>query len=475
MGRTPSIMNIALLVTAMLAGCGRSLPAPPEPPAMDGAGVQVRRAVESAYTAASRNPADLSARSRLGRVYHANTFAEEARTSYEQVIEVLPTHAPTLYWLAMLEQEAGNQQRADTLIQQAVDAAPDDLTIRLRQASWALDTGDPQQVEALLSNLLQTNPRNVFVRLLEARSALAFDQPRKAVDILTPMVRSKNPHPYWMHLLGQAHRQLGNQRESYRLLVLGDSEPIRMQDPFMQEVMKEKRGFNPAFKRALSMQAAGKTAEALEPLQNMMVVYPERSATLLNSISRAHFAASNFEQARTTLDDAYELDPENAETLVNYSVLLAKDQPLEALKWARQARSINPTMHAAHAREAKLLLAQSEFVGAIAAADEALRLGSTDPTLHQLKGTAFVQLKRLAEARDALVIAVEAMPLKDRLRLMLVEVQFRLGDRDAAIALLEQGLILKPGNDAMLTRLRKLLEPPVPTEPQEAPGSEATP
>jgi len=471
MGRTSSIVNFALLVTIMLAGCGRSLPAPPEPPAMDGAGVQVRRAVESAYTAASRNPADLSARSRLGRVYHANTFSDEARAAYEQVIEVVPGHAWTLYWLAMLEQQSGNQDRADVMIQRAADAAPEEMVIRLRQASWALDAGDPQQVEALLKPLRASHPNHVNVRILDARLALELDQPRAAVDILTPMVKSKSPHPYWRHLLGRAHRQLGNERESYRLRVLGDPVPQQIRDPLMLEVMKERRGFNPAFKQALSLQAAGKTAQAIEHLENMMVVYPERSATLLNSISRAHFEASNFEQAREALDDAYEFDPENAETHVKYSVLLARDQPHEALKWARQAQSINPMMHVAHTREAKLLLAQAEFVGAIAAADEALRLGSTDSTLHQLRGMAFVQLGRLDEARDALVIAVEAMPLKDRLRLMLVEVQFRLGDQDAAIALLEQGLILKPDNNALLNRLRKLVEPPVSTEPLEDPGS----
>lgn len=477
MGRISSIMSILFLATTLLAGCGRSLPSPPDPPEMDGAGPDVVAVVESAYKASAMAPGDINARSRLARVYHANTFSDEARTAYEQVIAVIPAHAPTLYWLAMLEQQSGNQDRADILIQQAVDAAPDDLTMGLRQASWAMDAGDHQQVESLLEPLRASNPNNMNLRILDARLAMAFDRPRVAVDILTPMVKSGSPHPYWMHLLGQAHRQLGNEREAYRLRVLGDPVPQQMQDPLIWEVMKERRGFNPGFKRATTLQMQGNGPEAIKLYQDMLAIYPDRSPMLLNAISRAHFAMGNSEQARDALDRAFEFEPENYETNMNYSVLLAKDQPAEALDWARKALAINPAMPAAHAREAKLLFAKDQIEESLAAADEALRLGSVDPSLHLLRGAALVQLNRFQEASEALTIVVGALPLNDRARLLLVVSLVNVGKRDAAIVALEQGLIIKPGHQAFLARLRKLLEPPAASAPEGTlePGSETAP
>ena len=162
---------------------------------------------------------------------------------------------------------------------------------------------------------------------------------------------------------------------------------------------------------------------------------------------------------------------------MNYSVLLAKDQPAEALDWARKALAINPAMPAAHAREAKLLFAQSQLEESLVAADEALRLGSVDPTLHLLRGAVLIQLKRFEEAREALMIAVGALPLNDRARLLLVASLVNVGKRDAAIVVLEQGLIIKPGHQAFLARLRKLLEPPAASAPEGTlePGSETAP
>ena len=277
-----------------------------------GPGPDVVAVVESAYKASATAPGDISARSRLGRVYHANTFSDEARTAYEQVIAVLPGHAPTLYWLAMLEQQSGNQDRADVMIQRAADAAPEEMIIRLRQASWAMDAGDPQQVEALLKPLRASHPNNMYTSGSWMHDwHWNWTEPRVAVDILTPMVKSQSPHPYWRHLLGRAHRQLGNERESYRLRVLGDPVPQQMQDPLMWEVMKERRGFNPGFKRATALQLQGNGPEAIKLYQDMLVIYPDRSPSLLNAISRAHFAMGNPDQAREALDRAFELDPEN--------------------------------------------------------------------------------------------------------------------------------------------------------------------
>lgn len=456
---------IGLTMALLLSACGRSLPPPPAKPAMDGVGPDIVAVVDNAHRASERSDGDIPSRARLGRVYHANSYPNEARQVYEQVLDVMPGHGPTLYLLAMLEQEQGNQAQADVLLAQAIDSTPANLVMRLRQGMWALDAGDGEMVERVLGPLRDSNPQHPGVRVLDARHAIAFDQPDRAVQILSPMVKSAQSHPYWRHLLGRAHRQLGNEREAYRLLSIGSPTPPPMQDPYMQELLKEKRGFNPAFKRAAAMLARGNTEGAIEVYERLLSNYPDRTATLLNAISQAHFKASDPAAAMAALDRALAHDPDDAESHINYSVLLAREQPAEALRWARTARTIDPDNPLAHDRIARLQLAQGNPTEALASADEAIRLGSVEPSLQFVRGAALMQLSRPQEAADALQQVVAVRPMNESARMLFVEACMLQGRRDDAASALEQGLILRPGHRPYLDRLRAILEPAPPAAP----------
>ena len=454
------VLLTAVLVPMLLAGCGRSLPSPPEKPAMDGMGADVVAIVDTAHAACVRAPKDLAVRARLGRVFHANGFSAEARKAYGQVVAAMPSHGPTLYQMAMLEREQGNAEHAGELLRRAIDASGGNIVMQLRLGNWAMESDDDEQMMLVLESLRRTHPQHPAVRVLASRHALKSGQPQRVVEILSPMVGSNESHPYWRYLLGRAHQELGNERAAYRLLATANSTPQPIQDVFMQEVMKEKRGFNAAFRRAEALQRNGDFDGAIKIYRRLMPLYPDQGVPLLNAISQAHFRSSDLKAARDALDRALELDAENAETHLNYAVLLARDQPEEAVRWASRSRALDPGNPLVHDRIARLELARGNPEESLAAAEEAIRLGASDPGLFIVQTTCLMQLNRPLDAARSLRSLLEAHPMYDSARMMLVDIVVNSGGREEAIELLEQGLTLRPGNAAFLERLRGLAQSP---------------
>lgn len=448
----------ALLMLLILAGCGRSLPPPPQKPAMEGLGPDVVAIVDEAHAASVRSPRDLTVRARLGRVLHANGFPAEASQAYGQVLDVMPSHAPTLYLLGMLEREQGNAERASELLRSAIDASGGHVVMQLRQSEWAMDEEDDEAADRILESLSRTHPQHPAVRVLQARHALESGRPERVVEILSPLVATSGSHPYWRHLLGRAHRELGNEREAYRLLATADATPPPLKDMFMQEVVKEKRGFTAAFRRAEALQRSGDFKAAIEIYRRLIPLYPGQDVPLLNAISQAYFKSSEPQAARDALDRALELDPDHVDTHINYAVLLARVQPEEGLRWATRARTLAPDNPLVHDRIARLQMGLGQYEESLAAAEQALRLGASDPGVYMIRSTCLMQLQRPSEAAQSLRELLDVHPMYDSARMMLVDILVADGQRQEAIDRLEQGLILRTGNAVFLNRLRKLVQ-----------------
>ncbi len=116
----------------------------PKVPDLKSASADLRGMVESADKEARRRPGSAEAMGRLGKVYHANQFFEEAARVYRIAARLAPGDYQWVYCQAYLQEETGNEREELKSLEQVVRLKPDyaPALMKLADASFKLDTPD---------------------------------------------------------------------------------------------------------------------------------------------------------------------------------------------------------------------------------------------------------------------------------------------------------------------------------------------
>jgi predicted O-linked N-acetylglucosamine transferase (SPINDLY family) len=95
----------------------------------------------------------------------------QAKTLYEQVLQVIPRHADALQWLGVIQHKLGNSERAIELIHQAIAASPGSAFFYSTLGNVLKDIGKNAEAEASYNQALALNPN-----LVEAHNNLGILQ-----------------------------------------------------------------------------------------------------------------------------------------------------------------------------------------------------------------------------------------------------------------------------------------------------------
>jgi len=414
----------ALALVLVLAGCGAAAwwlwPVTPDPPSVDlsGADPAVAETVTAAREAVRKAPGDAAAWGKFGMVLLAHDFRAQAAASFVWA-ERLDPHDPRwpYYWGYILSLD--DPVAAVPQWERAVELAGDrDAAPRLRLGAAYLEQGRTEDAEAQFRRVLERQPDDPEANLQLARAECTQGAYREGLAFLgraaeAPFTR-KGAHT----LAAEAHQRLGDQEAAARDLRIAEDLPDDKPwpDPFLDEVGELQRGKRALLKRAVDSLSAGRVAEGVTWLRQLVQDYPETDWAWMR-LGKALVQAGDLPGAEQALRAALRLTPDLVDAHFYLGVVrFQRDDFAGAAAAFRRATELKPDYAVAYYNLGQCLVKQGDRPGALEAFRAAVENKPSYPKAHAALGTALAAEGRTAEAREQLQDAVRLDPEDRRWR-----------------------------------------------------------
>jgi tetratricopeptide (TPR) repeat protein len=161
-------------------------------------------------------------------------------------------------------------------------------------------------------------------------------------------------------------------------------------------------------------------------------------------LSDVYVSMKRYDDAEALLLAARELLPEHDRIAFNLATVYERaGDDARALAELDRCLALHPTFALAHMRRGRILLRRGSPVEALAALEEAQRLGEDGPEVWRHSGGALAQLGRWSEAAEAFERALERYP-DPRFALAAAEAYAKAGEAAAAWSALDRARELSP-------------------------------
>jgi tetratricopeptide (TPR) repeat protein len=354
-----------LSVTLWLA---RRAPQPPEPDLTE-VDPDVVEAVTAARNKVQQQPNSGALWGRLGMVFFAHDFHDEAERSFAQAERLDPADARWPY-LRGLSLVLTNPDASIPCFQRAAErCGGNPLAPRLRLAETLLSQGRLDEAELHLERARKAEPDNARVQLGLGRLAMLRGQWGSALEHLDPCTNDVHAQRLAHRLRAEAWTRLG-EPDKARAEQRQAAEATKDQswpDPFLQDVLRLQRGLSIRLQQAQSLLAQRRSREAVELLQETIQRYPHAaSARLLLGEVWRHLGRN--EQAEQAFAKAVQVDRHSPDAWFRLGCAQAARKRMgEAADSFRRAIRLKPDYADAHVNLGHCL---QELGDAAGAADE---------------------------------------------------------------------------------------------------------
>lgn len=206
-------LRAAWLLAVVLAGCG----GPPESlPPLPALSFQNRGSVARFLEAdeiARSDPRSAKSAGKLGMLYHAYQFLDEARRCYRIARELAPEEYRWIYYGAKLEKSAYRYEASEALFLLALDHRPRDAELWAELGELYLLWGRRDDAQEMLGRALELDPLQPVAALGRARLLSLEQRWGEVIDLLTPLLarfpRLSRAHQF----LAAAYGALGKEKE----------------------------------------------------------------------------------------------------------------------------------------------------------------------------------------------------------------------------------------------------------------------
>ena len=387
------ILGLVLVLVACAAGVMYLLPARtdhvvPAPADLASLDPEVAQLLRSMMDEVHAKPGDVMRWVRLGMAYEANEQPVLAQQTYAIVTERARDDSRGWFGMAKVSAALGDIPKAESAMRRAVALEPDYAPAHWRLGYWLFEQGKLDEAAQHFQRATHLDEENQPAWFGLARVYLARGETQNAVTMLEWLAQAPPPNgPYAWQLLAAAYRQLGrmDDAETARLRGLGAAPDFR--DPWQVEVSKLERGFGAQMNQAKSLLAFGRAEDSLALLKSLHERRPD-DPMVLSNLATAYRALGRFDESRSALDQAMELQP----SFVHAHFGMA------ATTWA-EAQSINI--------EAELEAKASE---ALAHLESTLDLNASYAPAWALRGEILARLQRHDEAATAFEQAYRMQP-----------------------------------------------------------------
>ncbi len=387
----------------LLAGCtGQGSPATPRevpmPAAMDGFDPTLIALIDEAVAAVNQAPNDAHAWRDLGQLYEAHLMLEWALPAYTAAVELDASDARVQYRLALARMQNGDLHGGLMSLDRVHQLEPDYAPAWCRRGASLLDLGQVADARLAFERALSMDPDNSACTIGLAQVALQEGDPERALERLQSATLMESPNAALAHRLqGKALFQLGREEQAQSEIARGQGARLVMNDPWSRELKVFKKGTSALLLRATRLMDRGKTAKAVELLEELFAREAE-NPKVARKLGVAHAGLAQWPQAVEALSVASRLEPGDAELKVS-------------LAWAEIMAGDN----------------EAALSTTLAALDQ----NAADPAAHEARLTALLKLERIEE----MIAAYRAT-------------QDSLGSRTAAQTCLERVRTLNPDHPA---------------------------
>lgn len=292
----------------------------------------------------------------LGRAAARITLGKdaEAEADLKVVFQRARRHPLASHLLALIRFRAKDYNGALEALQRAGSALDDHLPSLFLKGAAAYATNQFEQAEKVLMHYLSIAPKNARVRTLLGATMLRNNQPERCIELLRPLIGTKDESPQVLALMGSANMRLGKFVES--------------SDFFERAARLAPNAAAIQTQLAVSHLAEGSTDKAIGNLETAMEIDPEsRQASILLTLMRLR--ERKYDLALQAAEKLAKRLPDNPlpKNLLG-AAYLGKNQVGEARAQFEAALKINPHFHPARMnlarldlRENKVAAAQAEF------------------------------------------------------------------------------------------------------------------
>jgi putative PEP-CTERM system TPR-repeat lipoprotein len=406
-------------------------------------------------------PQDPRTRLISARIAAADKDWDKAQEDLQEVLRRAPNQRQAQMLLGYVQKESGNLSQAEMYLSAVVNAVPDNDAARRLLAEIRLMMNKAVQAREALEPLTSQETPGVEALSMAAAASLSLDEFEEATNFLERSVEAAPDNVPLKIQLALAYYRAGEPAKARATL-----EAISADDIGNNEFQRDSL-------LVLSKIAQGERDVALDEVRSLRDRMPELADahTLAGAIE---LSVGEFEAARTSLDKANQLRPNDVQTIrylaqldeledepesakeryeqilqlqrddIGAMVSLAKfaarsEDHVAAREWLQNARKSDSRAVAPRRILGSLLLAFREFAAAEDVLAEALALSSDDAQLNALMGHAMASQRMPREAEFRFGRAVELDPDDPSHRHNLARAQAALGNKSSAISTLRDG------------------------------------
>ena len=171
-------------------------------------------ALESFKKVLETNPKSVGAHTSIVTILTEQQKPAEAKAQFDLLKKAAPNHPETLFYEAQFAFAAKDYKTTRDITDRLLKAMPDNVRVLELAGGAEYRLQQYPQAEAFLGRALKIVPGLLLSRQLLAQTYLRTNQPNKAVDVLAPIVESKNPDGTSLALAGEAWAQLGDTKKA---------------------------------------------------------------------------------------------------------------------------------------------------------------------------------------------------------------------------------------------------------------------
>lgn len=357
------------------------------------------------------NPEELRLYGMKAEIYQQLGREDDARTLYEQMLEMEPDNGLVLLSLHDIAKKNGKQSEANEYLKRAFGSSELSIDVKVNILLNYLNSPDFNKnrdfILSLTREMEKAHPDeaksyavqgDIYYNLSQLDSArVKF---RKAVEI------DPNRPPIWQQIL-----TIDSQ--------LNDFEALKTESDKALEYFPQQPVFY-LFNGIALLQnkEAEKALESLSTGKNLVVDNNKLLAQFYASLGDAYHEQKDHENSDKSYDMALKYDPQNTIVLNNYAYYLSlrKINLEKAESMAKKANDLNPDVASFQDTYGWVLYTRENYQNALFWVEESLKNGgSTDPTVLEHLGDVLLKLNRTKEAVTAWQKALDAGGEKDDL------------------------------------------------------------
>ncbi|MCZ2152003.1 MAG: tetratricopeptide repeat protein [Bryobacterales bacterium] len=298
----------------------------------------LKKAIEQYAKIAEKAPNDSSTYLMLGRLYKVAQNSPESEKAYKRALELDPNNEEALTGLAMVYADVGDTKSAADLLKKATEKNPSVRTLAALAAAYE-QLRDYTNAAATLRKALEMSPGNAEVKRGLAQNLLLSDKLDESLELFQQLA-SEDPKDAQAQLrISQIYRQQRNFDKAREA-----AKKAQELDPNSLEIK---------YNQVNLLEAEGKTPEAIEALQGILVATAKKSyhagekanrAILMERLGFLYRSSEQYPQAVDAFKQMQELDDESAPRAAIQIVETyrqARDTP-KAYEAARTAREKYP-------------------------------------------------------------------------------------------------------------------------------------